>query len=35
MAPLLDELNATRTVFPGTQLRLRYEMPSDDPSPTA
>ena len=35
LAPLLDELNATRTVFPGTQLRLRYEMLSDDPSPTA
>ena len=35
LAPLLDELNATRTVFPGTQLRLRYEMLSDNPSPTA
>ena len=35
LAPLLDELNATRTVFPGTQLRLRYEMLSDYPSPTA
>ena len=33
LAPLLHELNATRTVFPGTQLRLRYEMLSDDPSP--
>jgi len=25
-------LNATRTVFPGTQLRLVYELPSSDGS---
>ena len=25
--PLLEELNQTRTVFPGTQLRLVYELP--------
>ena len=30
LAPLLDELNRTRTVFPGTQLRLVYHMLSDD-----
>ena len=30
LAPLLDELNRTRTVFPGTQLRLVYRMLSDD-----
>ena len=36
LAPLLDELNRTRTVFPGTQLRLVYKMLSDDVScPTA
>ena len=36
LAPLLAELNATRTVFPGTQLRLVYELPSSDGSqPTA
>jgi len=28
LVPLLDELNRTRTVFPGTQLRLVYELPS-------
>ena len=28
LAPLLEELNRTRTVFPGTQLRLVYELPS-------
>jgi len=32
LAPLLAELNATRTVFPGTQLRLVYELPSSDGS---
>ena len=32
---LLEELNRTRTVFPGTQLRLDYEMlPSDRPGRT-
>ncbi len=30
LAPLLAELNRTRTVFPGTQLRLVYELPSSD-----
>ena len=30
LAPLLAELNRTRTVFPGTQLRLVYEFPSSD-----
>ena len=30
LAPLLDELNRTRTVFPGTHLRLVYRMLSDD-----
>ena len=35
LAPLLEELNRTRTVFPGTQLRLVYEMlPSDRPDRT-
>ena len=29
LAPLLDELNRTRTVFPGTHLRLVYRMLSD------
>jgi hypothetical protein len=32
LAPLLAELNRTRTVFPGTQLRLVYEFPSSDDS---
>ncbi len=32
LAPLLAELNQTRTVFPGTQLRLVYEFPSSDDS---
>ena len=32
LAPLLEELNRTRTVFPGTQLRLVYEMPPSEPS---
>ena len=27
LAPLIDQLNRTRTVFPGTDLRLVYEMP--------
>ena len=32
LAPLIEELNRTRTVFPGTQLRLVYEMlPCDRP----
>lgn len=26
LAPLLDELNATRTVYPGAELRLVYEL---------
>ena len=30
LAPLLAELNHTRTVFPGTELRLIYELPSSD-----
>ena len=35
LAPLIEELNRTRTVFPGTQLRLVYEMqPSDRPGRT-
>ena len=35
LTPLLEELNRTRTVFPGTQLRLVYEMlPSDRPGRT-
>ena len=28
LAPLLEELNQTRTVFPGTRLRLVYELPA-------
>ena len=36
LAPLIDELNGTRTVFSGTRLRLVYEMLSDNGScPTA
>ena len=36
LAPLLEELNRTRTVFPGSQLRLVYEMLAPDLSgPTA
>ena len=27
LVPLLEELNQTRTVFPGTELRLVYELP--------
>ena len=32
LAPLIDELNRTSTVFPGTQLRLVYKTLSDDKS---
>ena len=31
LAPLIEELNATRTIYPGTQLRLVYEMTADSP----
>ena len=31
-APLMEELNATRTIYPGTNLTLVYEM-SGDPQP--
>ena len=31
LAPLIEELNATRTIYPGTQLRLVYEMADDSP----
>ena len=30
LAPLIDQLNRTRTVFPGTDLRLVYEMPPNN-----
>jgi len=33
LAPLIRELNATRTIYPGTNLTLVYEM-SGDPQPT-
>ena len=33
VAGLLDELSRTRTVFPGTRLRLVYELPSDPAQP--
>lgn len=33
LAPLLAELNQTRTVFPGTELRLVYEFPPSATSP--
>ena len=33
LAPLIKELNATRTIYPGTNLTLVYEM-SGDPQPT-
>ena len=33
IAGLLDELNQTRTVFPGTGLRMVYELPSDGAEP--
>ena len=32
LAPLIEQLNSTRTVFPDTQLRLVYEMVPDAPS---
>ena len=31
LAPLIEELNATRTIYPGTQLTLVYEMAADSP----
>ena len=31
LAPLLEELNQTRTLYPGTDLRLVYEILPDDP----
>ena len=31
LAPLLEELNQTRTLYPGTSLRLVYEILPDDP----
>ena len=31
LAPLIEELNATRTIYPGTELRLVYEMAVDSP----
>ena len=31
LAPLIEELNATRTIYPGTELRLVYEMATDSP----
>ena len=31
LAPLIEELNATRTIYPGTELRLVYEMATDLP----
>ena len=36
IAALLDELNQTRTVFPGTRLRMVYELPQNgaDPVPS-
>ncbi len=34
LAPLIEELNATtRTIYPGTELRLVYEL-AGDPQPT-
>ena len=33
IAGLLDELNQTRTAFPGTSLRLVYELPADRAKP--
>ena len=32
LAPLVEELNATRTIYPGTDLRLVYELAGDPPS---
>ena len=31
LAPLIEELNATRTIYPGTELRLVYEMAANSP----
>jgi hypothetical protein len=31
LAPLIEELNATRTIYPGTELRLVYEFAGDPP----
>ena len=31
LAPLIEELNATRTIYPGTELRLVYQMAADSP----
>ena len=31
LAPLIEELNATRTIYPGTELRLVYQMAVDSP----
>ena len=31
LAPLIKELNATRTIYPGTELRLVYEVAGDPP----
>ncbi|MDE0625766.1 MAG: hypothetical protein OXH99_05155, partial [Bryobacterales bacterium] len=31
LAPLLEELNRTRTLYPGTSLRLVYEILPHDP----
>ena len=31
LAPLIDELNATATIYPGTELRLVYEMAANSP----
>ena len=31
LAPLVQELNATRTIYPGTDLRLVYELAGDPP----
>ena len=33
LAGLLDELNQTRTIFPGTNLRMLYELPEKGPNP--
>ena len=33
IAGLLDELNQTGTAFPGTSLRMVYELPSDGAQP--
>ena len=31
LAPLIEDLNATRTIYPGTELRLVYEMAAHSP----